>query len=402
MQYTSQSAQSTEGLSAGMTFFFACAGALILANIYYAQPILADMAADIGLAPAASGGILTLLQIGYMLGILFMGPLGDALENRKLIAGMVWGAALALWTASASGRANGHALFFAAQLGIGFFSSATQIQLAFAAGLAGDARRGRVLGALMAGLFLGMILSRPLAGLLSGVFGWRTVYRLAGLLMLALGLAQWRLLPGGKPAGKPESYPAMLRSMARLPRTVPQLPRLLALAAIVFTAFCMFWTATPLALRQTPGFSPGRLALFTLLALVTPTCVFLAGRLLDRGFGPRLITLGTILTALVFGLCACLSVQNAAFVPVLAFSALLLDPGICVTTLAVQQDILSALPEARSRLNTLSVVCNFCSGALGSAAAPWLFTHLGWRAVTCTGCVLLCFAFALNARPNRP
>ncbi len=399
--HTSQESQSTEGLSAGMTFFFACAGAFILANIYYAQPILADMAADIGLAPAASGGILTLLQLGYMLGILFMGPLGDTLENRKLIAGMVWGAALALWTASASGRANGHALFFAAQLGIGFFSSATQIQLAFAAGLAGDARRGRVLGALMAGLFLGMILSRPLAGLLSGLFGWRAVYCLAGLLMLALGLAQWRLLPSGKPAEKPESYLAMLRSMARLPRTVPQLPRLLALAAIIFTAFCMFWTAAPLALRQTPGFSPGRLALFTLLALVTPPCVFLAGRLLDKGFGPRLITLGTTLAALVFGLCACLSVQNAAFVPVLAFSALLLDPGICVTTLAVQQDILSALPEARSRLNTLSVVCNFCSGALGSAAAPWLFTHFGWRAVACTGCVLLCFAFALNARPAR-
>ena len=74
-----------------MTIFFSCAGALILANIYYAQPILADMAADIGLAPAASGSILTLLQIGYMLGILFMGPLGDALENRRLIAGMVLG-----------------------------------------------------------------------------------------------------------------------------------------------------------------------------------------------------------------------------------------------------------------------------------------------------------------------
>ncbi len=387
-------------LSTGMTLFFACACALTLANIYYAQPILADIAADLGLAPEASGVVVTLLQAGYMLGILFMGPLGDLLENRRLIAGMVLGASVALWSASASGQTGGpggQALFFAAHLGVGFCSAVTQIQVAFAAGLAGDDRRGRVLGVVVAGLFLGMILSRPLAGLLNDAFGWRIVYRLAALLMLVLGLALWRFLPRRAPEAAPAGgYPTVLRSMTRLPRALPGLPRLLVLSTLTFTGFCLFWTAAPLALRETLGFSPGRLALFTLIALVTPPCVFLAGRLLDRGLGPRLIACGTGLAATAFLLCACLP----AGLFVLALAALLLDPGVNVTTLSAQQRILSMRPEARTRLNSVSVACNFCGGALGSALAPWLFARFGWRSAALAGFLLLILAFALNVRPR--
>ena len=71
-------------ISGGTILLLAAACGLIVANIYYAQPLIGPIAQSLGLPPQAAGLIVTLSQIGYGAGLLFVVPLGDLIENRKL------------------------------------------------------------------------------------------------------------------------------------------------------------------------------------------------------------------------------------------------------------------------------------------------------------------------------
>ena len=72
-------------VSSGTILMLAAACGLLVANIYYAQPLIAEIAQSLGLATGAAGLIVTMSQIGYGVGLLFVVPLGDLVENRRLI-----------------------------------------------------------------------------------------------------------------------------------------------------------------------------------------------------------------------------------------------------------------------------------------------------------------------------
>ncbi len=361
--------------------------------MYYAQPILADMAADVGLTTGASGLVITMLQVGYIFGILFLGPLGDMWENRRLIASMTLGAGCFLALAAVCRSVS---LFLAAHLAIGIFSAATQVVIVFAVSLASDAMRGRVLGIVTAGLFGGIVLARPTSSLLSELVGWRGMYSLAATVMLLLAWALWRLLPSMRPSVHEMSYMAMLHSLCDVPRLVPHLHLWLLVSSLSFAALTMFWTTAPLRLLQDMHYSHTMVAVFALTGLASPPCMVLAGRLLDKGYGHHLRIWGTGFATGTWLLS--LSADNAC---PLALAAVLLDPGVNVTTVSVQQAILAAQPEARARCNSISVAANFCGGALGASFGPWLLANYGWQAVAVTGVVVLGIAFLVNLRLHK-
>ncbi|MCH5276538.1 MAG: MFS transporter [Desulfovibrionaceae bacterium] len=371
---------------------------LILANLYYAQPILADIAADIGLERGATGMIVTMSQIGYMLGLLFLAPLGDTVENRRLVAGMTAGAASGLLVA---GLSNGAALFMAGTLLIGFFAVGTQILIVFGSGLAEDSARGRVLGILGAGLFLGIALARPFSSLFTSAFGWRALYLTSGAVMLAFSAALYCSLPPVKPAGRRMGYAAMFGSMARLLLSVPRfIPRIL-LSAGAFCGFSMFWSAAPLHLLENLGFTHAQVALFALAGLITPPCVLMAGRLLDRGWSFRLLLVAEGLAVAAWLLTSWMPLSAGA----VALAALIIDPAGSVSTMSIQQSVLStSLPETRGRLNSLNISLNFCGGAMGAALGPWLYSLHGWRVMAGAGAALMLMLLLVNMalRPTRP
>lgn len=385
-------------LSAGLMLLLTFATCLILANLYYAQPILGDIAADIGLERGATGMIVTMSQIGYMLGLLFLAPLGDTVENRRLVAGMTVGAACGLLLA---GLSRGAALFMAGTLLIGFFAVGTQILIVFGSGLADDSARGRVLGILGAGLFLGIALARPVSSLFTSALGWRALYLTASAIMLVLGVALYHGLPAIKPAGQRMGHAAMLASMARLLVSVPRLiPRIL-LSAGAFCGFSMFWSTAPLHLLENLHFTHAQVALFALAGLITPPCVFAAGRLLDRGWSFRLLALAEGLSLAAWLLTSWMPLAAGA----VTLAALIIDPAGSVSTVSIQQSVLStSLPETRGRLNSLNVSLNFCGGALGAALGPWLYSLYGWPVMARAGAVLMAVLLLANVtlRPTRP
>ncbi|RTL97892.1 MFS transporter [Ancylobacter aquaticus] len=380
-----------------LTFFLlALAAGLGAANLYYAQPLIALIADDIGLDETLASLVVTVGQIGYIVGLLLLVPLGDIVENRRLIGAILLCAAAGLGLAFVS---TAPALFLLAALVFGIGSVVAQVAVPFAAHLARPEERGRKVGSVVSGLMTGILLARPVSSLLAHWFGWRAVFLLAALAMLALAVGLRLALPARRPSGR-SSYRRLVGSLGPLLRTQPVLRRRAAYQAAMFGAFTLFWTAAPLELSS-PEFGLGQqgIALFALAGAASVVVSPLAGWLADRGFA-RLATGAALLLAIAGLLVTQLGVATSSVV-VLALGAIVLDCAATANLVFGQRAIFMLAPEIRSRLNALYIANFFFGGALGSALASPLYALGGWGAVTAAGSAVLALALAYYATEFR-
>lgn len=134
---------TSQTLPPGLSVILAVATGMIAANIYYAQPLAGPISESLGLSPQAAGLIVMLTQAGYGVGLFFIVSLGDMVENRTLTIALILIATIGLLGAALSI----HALPFLISAGlIGLGSVAVQVLVPFAAHMAPDATRGRVIG----------------------------------------------------------------------------------------------------------------------------------------------------------------------------------------------------------------------------------------------------------------
>lgn len=364
-------------VSGWTTLLLAVACGIIVANIYYAQPLIGPISADLDLPPAIAGLIVTLTQIGYALGLLFIVPLGDRIENRKLVVVILLLTALALAIAAGS-RSTG--VFLAASLCIGLGSVVAQILVPFAAHLAPEATRGRVVGNVMSGLFIGIMLARPIASLLADLFGWHSVFIGSAVANLLLAIFLTRALPSRQPTAS-ITYGALLRSMWALLRTSAALRRRAIYHTFSFATFSLFWTTVPLLLAG-PYFnlSQGQIALFALAGVAGAVAAPVAGSMADRGLTRpgTIIALGAIAAAVLLSLTVPLTSSWA--LAGLVVTAIVIDMGVSANLILGQRVIFSIGPEVRSRVNGVYMSLFFIGGAVGSVVGVWVYAQGGWMA----------------------
>ncbi|WP_122309709.1 MFS transporter [Pseudomonas syringae] len=381
MPHSSQSAHNAMTMTPAMVMLFAfCCGAIV-ANIYYAQPIIELIAPDIGLSSTAASLIVSLTQIGYALGLFFLVPLGDLLENRRLMLVTTVVAILSLLGAAFAEQPN---VFLLVSLLVGFSSVSVQMLIPLAAHLAPEESRGRVVGGIMGGLLLGILLARPIASLVADHFGWRAVFGSAAVVMIGISVVLATTMPKRLPDHR-ASYGQLLFSLWTLLRTQPVLRQRAFYQACMFATFSLFWTAVPLELSRNHGLSQTQIALFALIGAIGANAAPISGRLADAGY-TRIASLG----ALLFGALSFLPglVHPAYSVIGLAITGVVLD--FCVqTSMVLGQRTVYALDAAsRSRLNALYMTSIFIGGAIGSAVASPLFDHGGWTWVLIAGTAL--------------
>ncbi len=170
-------------LAGGQVLLFALASGLAVANVYFAHPLLDVMADDLGLSRAAAGLIVGAAQVGYGLGLVLLVPLGDLIDRRKLIIAQSLLSVLALICVAFSTSA---AMTLAAMAAVGFLAVVTQALVAYAASLVPASTRGHVVGMVTGGIVLGILLARSVAGTLTDLSGWRTVYIVSAILTAAV------------------------------------------------------------------------------------------------------------------------------------------------------------------------------------------------------------------------
>ena len=378
------------GAKRAVIWTMAIASGATVANLYYNQPLLPEIARTFGASDHAVGLIPTVTQIGYGLGMLLIVPLGDSSERRKLILTLIGLVTVALLCAAA---APSLPTLGAASLTIGISTCVPQVLVPFAASLAPPDQRGRAVGIVMSGLLFGVLLSRTVAGVVGEALGWRAVYLSAAGVMVLLGLFLRLELPRSEPAA-PMPYAALLRSLVALVREEPVLRLHAALGALTFGAFSAFWVTLALYLRDLPPhYGPRTAGLFGVFGVAGALAAPLVGRAAGDRSDRRLnaIAIGTILAG--FGVLA-LSRGNLA---VIALAVILLDFGAQANHISNQTRIFGLRDEARSRLNTVYMVTYFTGGALGAYAGALAYSAWGWLGVCTVGAAMCAAALVLLA-----
>ena len=364
-----------------MVPLLAIACGVIVANIYYAQPLAGPIAHALGLNLGAAGLLVTLTQIGYGLGLLLVVPLGDLIETRRLVLCIVAVSFVGLLLAALS---TSVAPFLVASLIIGVSSTAVQILVPYAAHIAPAWRRGHVMGQVMSGLLIGIMLSRPTASLIDDLWGWQAVFYFAAGLMALIGVLLM-MLPPHRPTAN-EHYLALLASMVHLYRNTPLLRRRGFYQALLFGAFSLFWTTSPLFLAG-PQFrlSQRGIALFALAGVAGALAAPLAGRLADKGKS-RIATGIAMLSVMAgFLLTRILHTGSWPSLALLTAGAILIDFGVSSSLVIGQRAIYSLGAEHRSRLNGLFMATFFAGGAICSAAGGWAYARGSWNLTSWIG-----------------
>lgn len=395
MPSSSDTPARDHGPGAWLIFAFAVACGVTVANIYYAQPLVGPIGASFGLDPSISGVVLTMVQLGYVFGLLFVAPLGDLVENKSLIL-LTLGCLIASLLISAA--APTASIFIASSLLLGLCAVGTQMILPVVAHLAPERIRGQTVGTVMSGLLFGILLSRPLATLVAGPFGWRAVFVMSAVAMCGVVALMMAALPRRRPDNT-LTYAALIRSLWALMRDTRVLQRRSAYQCLLFGAFSLFWTAMPLLLEQ-PPFSFGHIAMSGFLlsgaggALLAP----LAGRMSDRGRGGT-VTLLSILTVLLsFVVTASVGGGGGAGpVALLVVAGILIDAGTQANMVTGQRAIYALSADIRSRLNALYLASAFFGGALGSGMSGYAVTHGGAATIGMVGIGVSVAALALFA-----
>jgi predicted MFS family arabinose efflux permease len=353
----------------------------IVANIYYIQPLLSAIASTFRISVPQVGTVAMLTQLGAAMGMLFFVPLGDTRERRRLIVTLLVVESVFL---AAMASAQSYLWLALASLGIGIAGATVHLIVPFAAQLASPARRGAVVGSVLSGLLFGILLARTFSGLLGAWLGWRAIYWLASVIMLLLAVLIRLGLPRSKPSLK-LSWPSLIRSSAVLIRTQPVLREAATLSAILFCAFSAFWTTLVFFLETPPyHYGSGVAGLFGLVGAAGAICAPFIGRLADSYGARRNVLIALLVTVVSFAVLYLFGRHMGGLI----VGVVLLDIGVQAGHVSNQTRIYGLLPEARSRLNMVYMICYFAAGAIGSFAGSVLWHRFGWAGVCGLGCAL--------------
>ncbi|MCC5481062.1 MFS transporter [Streptomyces barringtoniae] len=367
-------------MNPALTRVLAVACGLTVANLYYAQPLLELIARSFGVGQGAATLVVTLTQAGYALGLLFLLPLGDLVENRRLATRTLLVTATALLLAVASPVFG---MLLAVSVLVGTTSVVAQVLVPLAAHLAPADQRGKVVGQVMSGLLTGILLARTVASLVADLLGWRAVYVISAVLMAALAVVLRRMLPRRAP-DHTASYPALLASLGELVRREPVLRRRALCQASMFGAFTAFWTAIAYELIDEHHFGQVQVALFALVGAAGAAAAPIAGRIADRGHGRGASGAALLLASSAFVVAA----LGHGSVPLLVLAALLLDFAVQCHQVLSQHEIYALRGDARARVNTVFMTTVFVGGATCSAVTGALHTAYGWTGVCAVGTAL--------------
>jgi predicted MFS family arabinose efflux permease len=388
----------THDLSPAVTLLMAVACGAMVANLYYAQTLIEQIGADIGLSAGLAGTIVTLTQLGYGLGLAFIVPLSDLVENKRLILISTAGAVLG---SLGIALAKGPVTFLAAALVTGVCSVGVQVLVPLAAKLSSQARQGRTIGLVMSGLLTGIMLARPIASFVAGLAGWRAMFFLSAGITALVGVAQ-------AASRRPDStlrYGALLASSVDLLRRYPVLRLRAAYQALLFIAFNMFWTAAPIVLTQRFGLGANGVALFALAgaggALIAPV----AGWLADRGLS-RSTTFGGLMLLTLSFLGSDMVVAAGSLIA-FGVSAVLIDAAVQLNQISGQRIIFGLDPNAGGRINAAYMTIVFVFGATGSVIGSASVASGGWGLTSVIGAAiggvgLTLFLLFDRRRPENP
>ncbi len=358
-----------------LVLLMAVSAGITVANIYYNQPILKDIATEFKATEAQAGIISMLSQVGYGLGLFFITPLGDKINKKKLIVSLQLLLIISLFLITFT---SSILQVWILSMFIGMFSVSVQVIMPMAAGLDSE-NRGKTVGTIFTGLLIGILAARVFSGSIAEWFGWRNVYLFSGIAVTAVSILLKIYLPNVETAFN-GSYIELLGSALKQFKQFRLLRRLSTIGVLQFGLFCSFWTTLTFHLSGNPfNFKSDTIGLFGLVAIAGALLAPIIGKGADKGKSVRVRFLAVGL--LIISILLMLFFQYS--LPALVLGVLLLDigaQGLQVTNVALIYTL--GDESLHSRINTVYMTSFFIGGALGTSVGILCWQFGGWTWVT--------------------
>lgn len=352
-----------------------CAGAN-----YYSQPLIHSVQLYFN-APATDVALtVTLAQVSYAVGLLFIVPLGDILNKTKLIPFLMFFAAVGLFICAFSLNLY---MLWAGTIITGLFSVAAQILIPFATMAVRPERTGEVVGLLMSGLLVGILISTSLAGLLSNLFNWQLIYIVSGILMLMVAVVLNIRLPY-IPSSK-ISYYAVFKSMGLLLKEEPRLIYRSIIGAFAFATMSILFSTISILLKSSFSLEDVMVGLVTLVGVFGALSTKKIGKIADRGYVKQITWFGI----LILGSAWIFLYLGAFYLSCYIIGFGLMNLGLALVHSSNQNVIFNLRPDAKSRVNSLYMTSYFIGGASGSALGIYAWDHGGWAMACIVGLILV-------------
>ncbi|MBO0593244.1 MFS transporter [Cellulophaga sp. E16_2] len=370
----------SKNLSNSVLYLMSISSGLVVANLYYNQPLLHQMVVEFGVSESAISNVPLATQLGYAFGLLFIVPLGDKVSNKKIIQ---FDFALMILSLIAASVSSTLYLLIISSFFIGFSSALPQLFVPMVAQLSDDKGRGRAIGIVMSGLLIGILGSRVLSGLIGKWFGWRFMFSAATVLMVLLFILLQYKLPKIKPNYK-GSYSSLLKSIGHYFKTEPSL-RLAALrGGLGFAGLSVFWTTFVFLMEDHFNYDSDIAGAFGVFGIVGALGATVVGKMNDKYDRKSMIIFSTLLLMISWVI---LFFSGYALIG-LALGVIIVDLGMQVLHITNQVTIFSRNPEARNRVNTVYMVGFFIGGALGTFLGAYAWQHHGWQGVSILGLLI--------------
>ncbi|MDX1362990.1 MFS transporter [Arenibacter latericius] len=367
-------------LSNATLYLMSISAGLIVANLYYNQPLLHLISESFGVTESAVSNVALATQLGYAAGLLFINPLGDMMSNKKIV---LYNFILMIISLLACAISSSLFLLISSSFFIGLSSSLPQLFVPMAAQLSDDEGRGRAIGIVMSGLLIGILGSRVISGLLGEQFGWRVMYYVAAGMMLVLFILLQFKLPKITPKYH-GTYKELIRSLWYYFKTEPALRLAAIRGALAFAGLSAFWTTLVFLMEDSFGYGSGVTGIFGLLGIVGALAATVVGKMSNRVSSNKIILFSSILLILSWIIFLFSSYSLVGLI----IGVILIDLGLQSLHIINQHIIFSKNPEARNRVNTVYMVAFFIGGALGTTLGALVWENYKWTGVSVLGGIL--------------
>ncbi|MFE5645004.1 MFS transporter [Rhodococcus sp. NPDC056516] len=375
-----EAAPTRHGMPHRLRILLAVLCGVSVANIYYAQPLLGQIGADLSLPAAGLGLVVALAQLGYLAGLIVLVPLSDLVDRRNLIALQIGAAATGMMLVAFS--TTSLQLLIGTTVA-GAFSVVVQVIVAYAAAISHPEERGANIGVITSGVVVGIILARTVAGLVADLAGWRAVYSGSAVLSLLIAAVALAMLPKDVcPRRKKGSYARAVGSVVTLTTTNRVFRTRALITLFLFASFGALWSGMTLPLSEEPWrLSTTQIGLFGIAGLVGALGAISAGRWADEGKSQRVTGLSLIVLVLSW----VLSAQATHSLVLLAIGVIALDFAVQAVHVTSQNLIVAHAPESAGRIIGSYMVFYSLGSAIGAISTTMVFHAAGWGASSAVG-----------------
>lgn len=373
---------TTHGISKPLIYFMTLACGIVVASLYYCQPLLATFDDIFNVSETASSWVNIFSQMGYGVGLFFIVPLGDSIDRKKLIIGLMLCSVVSLIGMATSQNIQTLYIF---SLLVGITSTTGQVFVPLAAHLSSEKERGKVIGTLMGGLLTGILVSRTFSGFIADHLGWRAIYFIAAGGVLVLTYFSYKIIPSSASAFEGK-YSDLMKSMWALIKQQPMLRQSAWMGACLFGAISVFWSTMAFYLEAPPfSYSLSVIGLFGFVGATGAVVSPWAGRTSDSKGYNKPVALGLI-AMLVGFIILFISHKN---ILIFVAGVILIDMGLQLAHIPNLSVVNTLNAAARARLNTVYMTSFFIGGTLGSVMGSYAWQAFAWNGVCAAGLLLV-------------